>query len=206
MLWACASAGASENVSLLQERIDSIKYQQVLEENLTVSLKNPRTKRARLLHRDNDPEHTSKCTMDHLRRCKLKVSTWSLQYHQKPARKMRVLRVRQLQGEMSRGVKIPWTRTGRLWAATTGCDTDHTGCTYFCFRAFFSFICFCFFFLTVTDGNKNVLLIQILIKYVLWLYAFWTFSSSSAHWTTQRNRTFWLGVHKLLHDILSVTG
>ena len=39
MLWACVAAIGTGNISLVQERIDEIKYQQSLEANTILSFK-----------------------------------------------------------------------------------------------------------------------------------------------------------------------
>ena len=39
MLWACVAASGTGNISLAEERMDSIKYQKILEGNITPSVK-----------------------------------------------------------------------------------------------------------------------------------------------------------------------
>ena len=45
MLWACVAASGTGNISLVEGRMDSIKYQQILEANITPSVKKLRMKR-----------------------------------------------------------------------------------------------------------------------------------------------------------------
>lgn len=79
MLWACVAASGTGNISLVEGRMNSIKYQQILEANITPSVKKLKMKRGWLLQQDNDPKHTSKSTMDYLKRRKLKVLPWPSQ-------------------------------------------------------------------------------------------------------------------------------
>lgn len=39
MLWACVAASGMGNISLVEGRMDSIKYQQILEANITLFVK-----------------------------------------------------------------------------------------------------------------------------------------------------------------------
>lgn len=45
MLWGCAVAGGTENIAQIDGRIDSSKDQQILEANVTWSLKKVKLKR-----------------------------------------------------------------------------------------------------------------------------------------------------------------
>ena len=49
MLWACVRASGTGDISLVKGRMDSIKYQQILEANITQSVKNLEMKRRWLL-------------------------------------------------------------------------------------------------------------------------------------------------------------
>ena len=55
MLWACVAASGTGNISLVEGRMDSIKYQKILEGNITPSVKKLKMKRGWLLQQDNDP-------------------------------------------------------------------------------------------------------------------------------------------------------
>ena len=64
---ACAAASGTRNI---KGRKDPIKYQQILEANITLSVKKLKMKRGWLMQQDNDPKHTSKSTIDCIKRCK----------------------------------------------------------------------------------------------------------------------------------------
>lgn len=78
MPWICVAVSDMQNISLVERRISLITYQQLLEVNFTPSVKNKKLKMPRrwLLQQDHDLEHTSKSTMDHLMRHKVKVLLW----------------------------------------------------------------------------------------------------------------------------------
>ena len=79
MLWGCVAASGTGNIAWVEGRMDSTKYQQILEANITPSVKKLKLKRGWLLQQDNDPKHTWKSTMDDLKRHKLKVLEWPSQ-------------------------------------------------------------------------------------------------------------------------------
>ena len=56
MLWACGAASARGKFSMAEEIIDSIKYQQVMEANITLSVKRLKMKIGWLLQWSNDPK------------------------------------------------------------------------------------------------------------------------------------------------------
>uniref|UniRef100_A0A3Q3KMZ5 Tc1-like transposase DDE domain-containing protein n=1 Tax=Monopterus albus TaxID=43700 RepID=A0A3Q3KMZ5_MONAL len=79
MLWGCVAASGTGNIARVEGRMDSTKYQQILEANITPSVKKLKLKRGWLLQQDNDPKHTSKSTMEYLKRRRLKVLEWPSQ-------------------------------------------------------------------------------------------------------------------------------
>lgn len=79
MLWGCIAASGTGNISRVEGKMDSIKFQQILEGNLMPSVKKLKLKRGWLLQMDNDPKHTSKSTVDYIKRRKLKVLPWPSQ-------------------------------------------------------------------------------------------------------------------------------
>ncbi len=60
MLWACFSAGGPEHLVQMQGIMDSIKYQQIKNQNLTASVRNLIMGRVWIFHQDNNPKQTSK--------------------------------------------------------------------------------------------------------------------------------------------------
>ncbi len=79
MLWGCIAASGSGNLSRVKGTMDSIKFQQILGANLMPSVKKLKLKCGWLLKMDNDPKHTSKSTVDYIKRRKLKVLPWPSQ-------------------------------------------------------------------------------------------------------------------------------
>ncbi len=60
MLWACFSAGGPEHLVQMHGIMDSIKYQQIKNQNLTASVRNLIMGRGWIFHQDNNPKQTSK--------------------------------------------------------------------------------------------------------------------------------------------------
>jgi hypothetical protein len=62
MLWACFSSKGSGQLVRVHGFMDSIKYQQILIQNLTASARKLKLGRGWIFQQDNDPKHTSKST------------------------------------------------------------------------------------------------------------------------------------------------
>ncbi len=60
MLRACFSAGSPEHLVQMHGIMDSIKYQQIKNQNLTASVRNLIMGRVWIFHQDNNPKQTSK--------------------------------------------------------------------------------------------------------------------------------------------------
>ncbi len=59
MLWACFSAGGAEHLVQMHGFMDSIKYQQTKNLNLTASVRNLIKGRGWIFQPDNNPKQTS---------------------------------------------------------------------------------------------------------------------------------------------------
>ncbi len=59
MLWACFSARGPEHLVQMHGIMDSIKYQQIKNLNLTASVRNLITDRVWIFYQDNNPKQTS---------------------------------------------------------------------------------------------------------------------------------------------------
>ncbi len=60
MLWACFSAGGPEHLVQMHGIMDSIKYQQIKNQNLTASVRNLIMGRVWIFHQDNNPKQNIK--------------------------------------------------------------------------------------------------------------------------------------------------
>ncbi len=60
MLWSCFSARGPEHLVQMHGIMDSIKYQQIKNQNLTASVRNLIMGRVWIFHQDNNPKQTSK--------------------------------------------------------------------------------------------------------------------------------------------------
>ncbi len=62
MFWGCFSARGPGHFVRIHGIMDSVKYQQILHENLTASARKLQMGRGWIFQQDNDPKHTSKST------------------------------------------------------------------------------------------------------------------------------------------------
>ncbi len=60
MLWACFSAGGPGNLVQMHGIMDSIKYQQIKNQNLTASVRSLIMGHVLIFQQDNNPKQTSK--------------------------------------------------------------------------------------------------------------------------------------------------
>jgi len=73
MLGAYFSAGGPGLLVQIHGIVDSIKYQQIKNQNLTPSARNLIMGRGWIFHQDNDPKQTSKSTQKCVREHKMKL-------------------------------------------------------------------------------------------------------------------------------------
>ena len=79
MLWGCVAAGSTGNIVRVERRMDSTKYQEIIEANARRSFQKLTLKRVWVFLQDNDPKYASKSTMKYLQERRMKVSEWSPQ-------------------------------------------------------------------------------------------------------------------------------
>lgn len=166
MLWACVSANVMGNISLLGLRMDSLKYQQILEANITPSVKKKkkswRWKEDSFYNRIMILKITSKSTTDYLMRRKLKVLVGPSQ-----SPDLNIIENLFLERDLeafckAEWVKIPQTwierllpgnKTHKLWCLPNG------GCYYYWPRGvpklLLRVLSLFSYFETVKDGNKK---------------------------------------------------
>ena len=78
MFGGCAAASDPGNLVHVGGRMDSILYQQILE-NVQESVKKLKLRSGCIFQQDNDPKHTSKSTKEYLKKKKIKVLKWPSQ-------------------------------------------------------------------------------------------------------------------------------
>jgi hypothetical protein len=79
MLWGCFSASATGNLVRIHGTMDSVKYQEILAQNLRPSSRDLGLGRNWILQQDNDPKHTSCSTQAWMRQQRLRVMPWPSQ-------------------------------------------------------------------------------------------------------------------------------
>ena len=88
MLWGCFSSKGPGHLVRIHGIMDSIKYQQILNENITASARKLKMGRGWTFQQDNDPKHTSKSTQKWFTDRRIKVFAMAITVPQpKPHRK-----------------------------------------------------------------------------------------------------------------------
>ncbi|KAI4898095.1 hypothetical protein NFI96_001758 [Prochilodus magdalenae] len=77
MLWGCVASTGTGN--LVEGRMDSNQYQQILETNVQESVTKLKLRRDWIFQQDNDPKHCSKSTNAFMQRNKYNVLEWPSQ-------------------------------------------------------------------------------------------------------------------------------
>lgn len=76
MLWGYVAASGTGKTAQVDRNVDSGKCQQILEANVKPSVKILKLKSDWLLQQNNNPNYSSKATMNSFNKCKLKVLEW----------------------------------------------------------------------------------------------------------------------------------
>jgi len=79
MLWGCVASAGTGNLVKVEGRMDSIQYQQILENNVQESVEKLKLHRGWIFQQDNDPKHSSKSTKAFMQRNKYNVLEWPSQ-------------------------------------------------------------------------------------------------------------------------------
>ena len=79
MLWGCFASNGTGNLHRVEGIMDSVKYQDILAKNVTLSVKKLKLGRHWTFQQDNDPKHTSKSTKAWLEKKGWKVLEWPSQ-------------------------------------------------------------------------------------------------------------------------------
>ena len=79
MVWGCFAASGPGRLAIIDWTMNSGLYQQILQENIRVSVCEPKLNRRWILQQDNDPKHTSKSTKEWLKKKKCFVLEWPSQ-------------------------------------------------------------------------------------------------------------------------------
>ena len=66
MLWGCVAAGGTGNIVRVEGRMDSTKYQDILEANVQRPVQTLKLKRGWVFQQDDDPKHTLKSSIKYL--------------------------------------------------------------------------------------------------------------------------------------------
>ncbi len=80
MLWACFSAGGPAHLVQVHGIMDSIKYQQIKNLNLSASVRNLIMGLGWIFYQDNNPQQTSKSTQIGVTEHKIKLLPWLSQF------------------------------------------------------------------------------------------------------------------------------
>lgn len=78
MMWGCFSRAGPGDICVIEGRMDSIKYQEILDQNLFNSARRLVGRRF-IFQQDNDPKHRSHSTTQYLQRKRVQVLEWPSQ-------------------------------------------------------------------------------------------------------------------------------
>lgn len=80
MVWGCFSSKGPGQLALIDGRMDSVMYQQILDENIKPSIQKLKLRRGSwVLQQDNDPKHCSKSTQQFMQKNKYRLLPWPSQ-------------------------------------------------------------------------------------------------------------------------------
>lgn len=79
MIWGCFNLKGTGKMTTIEGRMDSVKYQSILKENLVSSANQLGLGRRFIFQQDNDPKHTSKSTKEWFTKQKVQVLEWPSQ-------------------------------------------------------------------------------------------------------------------------------
>ena len=79
MVWGCFAASGPGQLAIINGKMNSKVYQDVLQENLRPSVRQLKLKRGWMLQQDNDPKHTSISTSEWFQKNKIHVLEWPSQ-------------------------------------------------------------------------------------------------------------------------------
>lgn len=79
MVWGCFAASGPGQLAIINGKMNSKVYQDVLQENLRPSVRQLKLKRGWMLQQDNDPKHRSKSTSEWFQKNKIHVLEWPSQ-------------------------------------------------------------------------------------------------------------------------------
>lgn len=79
MVWGCFAASGPGQLAIINGKMNSQVYQDILQKNLRQSVKQLKLKRGWVLQQDNDPKHRSKSTLEWFQKNKINVLEWPSQ-------------------------------------------------------------------------------------------------------------------------------
>ena len=79
MLWGCFASNGTGNLHRVEGIMDSVKYQDILAKNVTLSVKKLKLGHHWTFQQDNDPKHASKSTKAWLEKKGWKLLEWPSQ-------------------------------------------------------------------------------------------------------------------------------
>ena len=79
MVWGCFAASGPGQIAVINGKMNSQVYQDILQENLRPSVRQLKLNRGWVMQQDNDPKHRSKSTMEWLQQKKIRLLEWPSQ-------------------------------------------------------------------------------------------------------------------------------
>ncbi|KAG2466943.1 TCB1 transposase, partial [Polypterus senegalus] len=76
MIWVCFAASGPGQLAIIEWKTNSQDYQQILQDNVRVSVRQLKLKRGWVMQQDNDPKHLSKSIAQWLQKNKVRFLEW----------------------------------------------------------------------------------------------------------------------------------
>ena len=79
MFWSCFAASGPGQLAIIDGKMNSQVYQDILQENVRLSVRQLKLNRSWVMQQDNDPKHRSKSTTEWLQQKKIRLLEWPSQ-------------------------------------------------------------------------------------------------------------------------------
>ena len=79
MVWRCFSASGPGQLGIIDGKVISQVYQDILQENVRLFVRQLKLNRSWVMQQDNDPKHRSKSTTEWLQQSKIHLLEWPSQ-------------------------------------------------------------------------------------------------------------------------------
>ena len=79
MVWGCFAASGPGQLAIIDGKLNSQVYQDILQENVRLSVRQLKLNRSWVMQQDNDPKHRSKSSTEWFQQKKIHLQEWPSQ-------------------------------------------------------------------------------------------------------------------------------